>query len=782
MNEIISHWEFRLPAVVLMPEITSIVKETSENGTDLSPDDIGSFEEMPEDTILSRQTSVNLVPFMGQRFVSQDAAYEFYCSFAKQCGFSIRRHRTRGKDGVGRGITRRDFTCHRGGYPQLKPSEDGKLQRNRKSSRCGCQAYMRIVKRADFDVPEWRITGFSNVHNHELLKSSEVQLPPAYCTMSADDKSRICMFAKAGMSVRQMLRLMELEKGVKLGCLPFTEIDVRNLLQSFRNVDRDNDAIDLLKMCKEKKDKDPNFKYNFKIDANNRLEHIAWSYASSIRSYEAFGDSVVFDTTHRLDAFDMILGIWIGVDNHGMNCFFGCALLRDENIQSFSWALKTFLGFVNGKAPETILTDQNMWLKEAVAIEMPKTKHAFCIWHIISKFSDWFSVLLGSQYGKWKAEFHRIYDLHSVEEFEVGWREMVEIYGLHGNKHIVSLYALRTFWALPFLRCYFFAGMTSTVQSESINAYIQRFLSTQSILENFIEQIAAVVDAKDQAGAKQKMQWKVNKVSLKTGSPIESHAAAVLTPYAFCKLQEELVLAPQYASLMVDESYFVVRHHTEMDGGCKVLWVPHDEFISCSCHHFEFSGILCRHVLRVISTNNCFHIPDQYLPIRWRDIASSSLTKSVHTSTSTEHTGRVQLLQSMVSTLITESIETEERLDVACNQIAMALNRIKEFPGQLHGANDTAYNSPSDSLILPEVEDSDSIVQSFTGNPHEVLTLGKLKERRSRDGIDIYRKRRRCSVPCCGQFGHDATDCPMMEGDDMNGDGLGFLYATAGKG
>lgn len=295
-------------------------------------------------------------------------------------------------------------------------------------------------------------------------------------------------------------------------------------------------------------------------------------------------------------------------------------------------------------------------------------------------------------------------------------------------------------------------------------------------------QIAAVVDAKDQAGAKQKMQWKVHKVSLKTGSPIESHAAAVLTPYAFCKLQEELVLAPQYASLMVDESYFVVRHHTEMDGGCKVLWVSHDEFISCSCHHFEFSGILCRHVLRVISTNNCFHIPDQYLPNRWRDISSSSLTKSVHTSTSTEHTGKVQLLQSMVSTLITESIETEERLDVACNQIAVALNRIKEFPGQLHGANDTAYNSPSDSLILPEVEDSDSIVQSFTGNPHEALTLGKLKERRSRDGIDIYRKRRRCSVPCCGQFGHDATDCPMMQGDDMNGDGLGFLYVTAGKG
>ncbi|OVA02572.1 FAR1 DNA binding domain [Macleaya cordata] len=757
-----------------MSEGTSLVLETSENETDLSPDDIGTIEEIPEDTILLHQTSVNLVPSIGQRFVSQDAAYEFYCSFAKQCGFSIRRHRTRGKDGVGRGITRRDFTCHRGGYPQIKPSDDGKLQRNRRSSRCGCPAYMRIVRRADFDVPEWRITGFSNTHNHELLKSNEVHLLPAYCTLSSDDKSRICMFAKAGMSVRQMLRLMELEKGVKLGCLPFTEIDVRNLLQSFRNVDRDNDAIDLLSMCKNIQDDDPNFKYEFKIDANNRLEHIAWSYASSIRLYEDFGDAVVLDTTHRLDAYDMLLGIWIGVDNHGMNCFFGCALLRDENMQSFSWALKTFLGFVKGKAPQTILTDQNMWLKDAIAIEMPNTKHAFCIWHIIAKFSDWFSALLGSQYDNWKAEFHRLYNLDMVEDFEVGWREMINTYELHGNKHIASLHALRTFWALPFLRCYFFAGMTSTFQPEMINTFIQRFLSAQSQLDNFVEQVAVVVDFRDQAGAKQKVQRKLHKVSLKTGSPIESHAATVFTPYAFCKLQEELLLAPQYASFQMEEGCFHVRHHTQVDGGCKVIWVPSQELISCSCHQFEFSGILCRHVLRILSTNNCFHIPDQYLPNRWRR-ASSFCRKPFQSATAPGHGDRFQLLQSMVSTVMAESVETEDRLEFACDQISMVLSRIKAFiPRPTHDGTDIPYDSPSDSLTLPEVEDSDGIVQRFTdGSAHD--NFGKLKERRVKDGFEFPRKRRRCSLPCCGQFGHDAVDCPMVEGDDLNEDELGFL-------
>ncbi|XP_020235111.1 protein FAR1-RELATED SEQUENCE 11 [Cajanus cajan] len=757
-----------------MSEGTSLVLESSENGTDLSQDDIGTIEETPEETILSRQTSVNLVPFIGQRFVSQEAAYEFYCSFAKQCGFSIRRHRTRGKDGVGRGVTRRDFTCHRGGYPQIKPSDDGKAQRNRKSSRCGCQAYMRIVKRADFDVSEWRVTGFRNIHNHELLKSNEVRLLPAYCPISPDDKSRICMFAKAGMSVRQMLRLMELEKGVKLGCLPFTEIDVRNLLQSFRNVDRDNDAIDLIAMCKRLKDENQNFKYEFKIDSNNRLEHIAWSYSSSIQSYEAFGDAVVFDTTYRVDAYDMLLGIWLGVDNNGMTCFFSCALLRDENMQSFSWALKAFLSFMKGKAPQTILTDHNMWLKETIAVELPETKHAFCIWHILSKFSVWFSLLLGSQYDEWKSQFHRLYNLELVEDFEEGWRQMVDKYGLHANKHIISLYSLRTFWALPFLRRYFFAGLTSTCQSESINVFIQRFLSAQSQLERFVDQVADIVDFNDRAGAKQKMQRKLQKVCLKTGSPIESHAATVLTPYALSKLQEELVLAPQFASFLVDEGCFQVRHHSQSDGGCKVFWVPCQEHISCSCHLFEFLGILCRHVLRVMSTNNCFHIPDQYLPDRWRGNSSSSVNH-FRGATSRDPPERMQFLESMVSTFLVESIETEERLDVACDQISMVLSRIKTLPRSTHGVNDITYSYPSDSLILPEVEDTDGMIHGFTiTNPHDSITAGNLKERRVRDGVDLTRKRRQFSAPLCAQYGHDASDCSIMAGDNMSGDALGY--------
>ncbi|XP_072959900.1 protein FAR1-RELATED SEQUENCE 11-like isoform X1 [Typha angustifolia] len=751
-----------------------LVVDSLETSTDVSSgEDVGSVEEMPEEAILSKQTSVKLVPFIGQRFVSQDAAYEFYCSFAKQCGFSIRRHRTRGKDGVGRGITRRDFTCHRGGFPQAKQSDDHKQQRNRRSSRCGCQAYMRIVRMTDFDVTEWRVSGFSNVHNHELLKSNQIHSLPAYCTLSAEDKSRICMFAKAGMSVRQMLRLMELEKGVKVGSLLFTEVDVRNLLQSIRNVDRDSDAIDLIAMCKKIKDGDSNFTYEFKIDAHNRLEHIAWSYGSSLRSYEDFGDAVVFDTTHRLDAFDMLLGVWLGLDNHGMSCFFGCVLLKDESVQSFAWALKAFLGFMKGKTPQSILTDQNMWLKEAISLEMPTTKHAFCIWHITARFSDWFSVLLGSQYDDWKADFHRLYHMEVVEDFEAEWRKTVNVYGLHANKHIASLYALRALWALPYLRSYFCAGLTSTTHSESISALIRKVLSAQSELDHFVERVGELIDFRDHGGAKLKPESKSHKICLKTGSPMESHAATVLTPYSFTKLQQELLLAPQYASFPIEESSFLVRHHSQMDGGSNVIWVPEEELVSCSCHQFEFSGILCRHILRVLSTNNCFHIPDEYLPIRWR--VNSPPTKCAKTTPS-EHDERVQVLESMVSTFIAESVGSEEHIEIAIEQIGTALSRIREIPRPTNGMNDIAYGSPSESLVTPEVDDTGGIPQSFAiGNSHESFTLGSLKERQPIESVDMSRKRRRCPATCA-QFGYDSNDSPLGTNEGFNVvDDIGFL-------
>ncbi|KAI4375498.1 hypothetical protein MLD38_013360 [Melastoma candidum] len=668
-----------------------IIYDDPSDQQSFSIDNNSSVEESPDETRLGLDGTSEAVPYIGQRFPTHDAAYDFYSDFAKRCGFSIRRHRTEGKEGVGKGLTRRYFVCHRAGNTPVKVACESKPQRNRKSSRCGCQAYMRISKTTDLGMTEWRVTGFVNHHNHELLEPSQVRFLPAYRAISDSDKSRILMFARTGISVQQMMRLMELEKCVEPGFLPFTEKDVRNLLQSHRKTDVEDESMDLLRMCRNIKERDPNFKFEYMLDSDNRLENIAWSYASSVLSYELYGDAVVFDTTHRLTAFDMPLGLWVGINNYGMPCFFGCVVMREENLRSYSWALKVFLGFMNGRAPQTILTDQNMCLKEAIAMEMQTTKHTLCIWMVLAKFPSWFNTVLGERYNEWKTEFRRLYNLESVEEFELGWRDMESVFRLYSNRHINNLFALRSYWALPYLRSHFLAGMTTTGISKSINSFIQRFLSAQTRLAHFVEQVTVSVDFKDQAGEQQTMQQNLQNLSLKTGAPMESHAASVLTPFAFSKLQEELVLAAHYASFQTD-SGFLVRHHTKLDGGRKVYWAPREGLIGCSCQQFEFSGILCRHALRVLSTRNCFQIPDRYLPLRWRKIPSPPRLPS---STSDDHGERMQFLQKLLSALVTESAKSKERLDIATEEVSILLSRIREQAVTLPGAGQICSNHQS---------------------------------------------------------------------------------------
>jgi hypothetical protein len=183
------------------------------------------------------------------------------------------------------------------------------------------------------------------------------------------------------------------------------------------------------------------------------------------------------------------------------------------------------------------------------------------------------------------------------------------------------------------------------------------------------------------------MQQNLQNICLKTGAPMESHAALMLTPFAFSKLQEQLVSAAYYASFQMDDD-FLVRHHMKVEGGCKVYWDPREGIISCSYRRFEFSGILCQHALRVLSTRNCFQIPDRYPPIRWRRISTPSA--KLLQSAPSDHADRIQFLQSMVLFLVTESAKFKERLDIAIEQVSILLSHIRDQPVSLQGMRDVS--------------------------------------------------------------------------------------------
>ncbi|KAL4196784.1 hypothetical protein AMTRI_Chr04g247960 [Amborella trichopoda] len=421
-----------------------------------------SIVEHPLETVPS-----DLVPYNGKIFSSHDDAYEIYRSFTKAWG--------------------RYYVCHRAGHLANKEVYVNNGERDRSSKRCNCGAHISIAKVMDSNISYRFVVTFDNLHNHDVLEPQEVRFLLAYHNISK----------KRSLKPRE---------------LPFIDKNIYNFFCAMNNANHDNDAHILLTKYMQMKDRNKDFKYDFTVSEDNRLEHIAWSHGSCYCAYEIFGDVVVFDTTYQSNGYSMPFSIWVGVNNHGDTCLFGCA----------------FVGLINRKMPQTILTDQDLALKEAICKDLPNTKHAFY--------------------------------------FEEGWHALVNKFALHSDRHINNLWNFKEFWALSYLRSHFFAGMKTTGCSESINASVKRLLGSQTPLSELIDQITIVIEMRDVVGQRRLMQQLSTNVDVRTMCSFEHHAAPILTPCAFSKIQEEIISSFQYLTSKKDHGTYEAFSSCSLQG------------------------------------------------------------------------------------------------------------------------------------------------------------------------------------------------------------------------
>ncbi|KAK7268146.1 hypothetical protein RIF29_20833 [Crotalaria pallida] len=261
-------------------------------------------------------------------------------------------------------------------------------------------------------------------------------------------------------------------------------------------------------------------------------------------------------------------------------------------VAAFRWLIKTFVSLMK-KAVTTILTDKDPWMKEAISKELSSTKHSFCIWHITFKFSSWFNAILRQKYAKWCADFYDLYKLEAREEFEHKWPEVVAKYNLQSNKHVKGLYEIRDYWTLAYLRAHFFGGMTTTGQSESINAFVKRFINSHTSLRDFTKLVDLAIDDIKQKEEHDIMLEKCTRIFLKLVSPLQEQAHSVLTQFAFHKFQEEFEISILYSIQHENGNVFVLQYYKDKNSRKhEVFW------------------------------DDCHEIPSNYLPRRWKLQAS----------------------------------------------------------------------------------------------------------------------------------------------------------------
>ncbi|KAK9285282.1 hypothetical protein L1049_024472 [Liquidambar formosana] len=624
----------------------------------------------------------NLEPYEGMEFESEEAAKAFYNSYARRVGFSTRVSMSRRsrRDGA---IIQRSFVCAKEGFrvDKDKPGRDGRVKRPRAETRVGCKA-MLVVK--IHDSGRWVVSAFLKEHNHELVPPDKVHCLRSHRHVSGSAKSLIDTLQGAGIGPSGIMSALIKEYG-GISNVGFTERDCRNYMRSSRQRTLGGDTQLLLDHLKHMHSENPAFFYAVQGDEDQCMSNIFWADPKARTNYTYFGDTVTFDTTYRSNRYRLPFAPFTGINHHGQPVLFGCALLINESEASFAWLFKTWLAAMSGRPPVSITTDHDRVIRLAITQVFPETRHRFCKWHIFKECQEKLSHVL-SEHPNFEAELHKCVNLtESIEEFESCWLSLIDRYDLREHEWLQTIYADRRQWVPVYLRDAFFAEMSITQRSDSMNSYFDGYVNASTTLQLFVKQYEKALESRYEKEVKADYDTINTSPVLKTPSPMEKQAAELYTRKLFTKFQEELVETLTFLATKVEDEEAVTTYRVAKFGEShKVYFVRfnvRDMKVTCSCQMFEFSGLLCRHILTVFRVTNVLTLPSRYVLKRWTRNAKSGVileerATDLLNSSRDSLTVRYNNLRHEALKYVDEGVKTIDIYNVAMGALREAANKV----------------------------------------------------------------------------------------------------------
>ncbi|KAK9666167.1 hypothetical protein RND81_14G165900 [Saponaria officinalis] len=310
------------------------------------------------------------------------------------------------------------------------------------------------------------------------------------------------------------------------------------------------------------------FQYAYHVDEGRNLSRVFWTDAHGKSAYLAFGDGVSFDQTYGTNKYCMVFTPFTGIDNHKKSVTFACALLSNEDEESFVWVFK------NSDCFKT-------------------AKHRFCLWHIMNKVADKIYIItLKETY--FLSRLNGVVWNQDLEptEFEIKWNEVITEFGLDDNRWLSTMFDIKEYWILAYFRDMSKGNIMSTTQrSESENSFFKKFENHYGTLVEFWLRYESAMD--QQRHTHKRLEMESNNSIPKTITPLnlESHALTVYTHEVFYEIREEI------KSSMC---------------GCGIFGD-----ILCTCKLFERRGLICRHIFWVFSNKLLKTIPEKYILTLW---------------------------------------------------------------------------------------------------------------------------------------------------------------------
>ncbi|XP_015619261.2 protein FAR1-RELATED SEQUENCE 5-like [Oryza sativa Japonica Group] len=660
-------------------------------------------------------------------FQTEDECYNFYNSYAKRKGFS---------EGI------RD--------PSLVKPED-RARRERALTRMECAASLSI--KLDKKRGIWFVDNFIDDHNHPLTSHDETPFLRSHRKIKDFQKSEIHSLESIGIRKNVIMKVMKCKYGGydKVG---FVKKDLYNYSSRYkRSRILEGDASATLELMKKRRDKDPGFFYEYQVDDEGRLKNLFWCDAQSRMDYQSFGD-VVFDSTQRMNKYNMPFIPFVGLNHHRQTTIFACGIVSDECVESYTWFLQVFLRAMCQQKPRSIITDSDNAMMKAIRQVLPDTDHRVCSWHIergINKHLHFSQIKIFRSF---------IYDACSHAEFEEKWSSFVLKYRTSRNKGwLKRMYRKRKLWAAAFLTNTYFLGMKSNQRSESLNSCLHRhldyYMSLLDLVEHYEVCVSELREKEAEFDSKASQSWPATI----TDSPeIEESAGHIFTSANFDLVQKELQkLDGLHVDVVQDgkgERYMVTSEQKSARK-CYVDYTRiggnHD--IRCSCRKMEREGIPCKHILSVL----------KHLEVKVKEIPKccvlQRLSKNAKADLPSVRKSDLHVWTEKQKNYYELNARGSELFDLASNSCEL-FGEVKEYMESQLSKISSSNAATKKHTHVDEVGETSHRPEGSVLDPICVATKGAP---RSMKGWDEHRPRL-CSR--CRQPGHDIRRCPEAKREE----------------
>ncbi|XP_074277353.1 protein FAR1-RELATED SEQUENCE 5-like [Silene latifolia] len=277
---------------------------------------------------------------LGIKAAKWEHIYALYIKHSQHIGFSVKKSTSRRANKKDRPSIERYFRC----------SCEGKHGNKSKAGlNVDVEVFISNLRNVSITPPEWQY------HHRSERKISEAE----------GELIKAMNEAHMSPSVQFKVAAEAADGDEFVGHTKQDHINYVNRLQ-MKKIEG-GDAATLINLLTSRQAEEPGFFCRVQFNEEARLSNIFWWDSMIREDYLLYRDVIIFDTTYRTNRYNLICGAFIDINNHWSNAMFRCALLSNENQESFEWLFKVFNESMGDEIrPVSIFNEQDQAIANAI--------------------------------------------------------------------------------------------------------------------------------------------------------------------------------------------------------------------------------------------------------------------------------------------------------------------------------------------------------------------------------------------------------------------------------